>query len=206
MAYNRADIRTEVRNNLNELTADLFSDTQIDYAIAAEVRSLPRRGVYLEEVWEFDTTQNVQDYSLPDGTYKIELVEKNLGTSSVPNWEEVKGWKMYAGAIYFFVPPWITFTHRLYLRKSFTVLTDDTTTSDIPDEKMDLVIWGTVVRCLKMLMNYMLNAQNWDAIAKPDGITMPQVQAWLRDAKTEYKDLLKLYQTTPVAKDIDLVN
>lgn len=50
MAYLRSDIVTEVRDNLYETTADLWTDAQLVKHLRAEIRSLPRKGLYLEEL------------------------------------------------------------------------------------------------------------------------------------------------------------
>ena len=48
MAYIRSEIRTEIRDLLYEATADLISDAQLNRFIKQEIRSLPRKGIYLE--------------------------------------------------------------------------------------------------------------------------------------------------------------
>lgn len=205
MAYNRANIILEVRDAFYEDTADFFTDVKLQRFLKQEIRSLPRKDIYLEELWTTSSIVNQIDYTLPTGTYKVEMVERNIGTDAVPIWDEVKGWDQYAGALYLPAMPSYVWTMRIHARKAFADLTDDVTNSDIPDEKMEVVIWGTVVRAYKALMGYLKNAKNWDAIAKPDGVSLTQIQAWLRDAKAEYKELVQSYKTFPKPRDIDLV-
>ena len=205
MAYNRANIILEVRDAFYEDSADFFTDAKLQRFLKQEIRSLPRKGIYLEELWTTSTVVDQIDYTLPTGTYKVELVERNVGTAAAPDWDEQKGWDQYAGALYLVARPSTIWTMRIHARKAFSDLTDDTTNSDIPDEKMEVVIWGTVVRAYKALMGYLKNAKNWDAIAKPDGVSLTQIQAWLRDAKQEYKELVQSYKTFPKPRDIDLV-
>lgn len=206
MAYNRVDLRSEIRVNLNETTADLWQDTDLDKFINAEIRSLPRKGIYLEEIYEIDTVINQEEYSLPTNTHKVERVERNWGTASAPRWDEIKGWDNYAGALYLSPIPDTVFTIRVFVSYGFATLSDDVTAIEVPDEKIDVVIWGATVRAYKALMGYFVDAKNWDAIAKPDGISMNQVLNWYKEAKDEYKDILKTFRTIPRPRDIDLVN
>lgn len=202
----RSDIRGYVRDNLYESTADLVTDAQINTFINQELRSLPRKGIYLQEIWQTSTVVDQPDYSLPSGTYKIEKVQRNVATSAVPIWEEIKGWELFNGTLYFAYAPNIIYTMRAWLRKSFTDLTDDVTATDIPDDKTDVLVQGVLYRCLKMVVQYFLHARNWDALAKPDGIHMSELQGWLRDAKADYMSLIQLYRTVPKPREIDLVS
>lgn len=206
MSYLRSDIRSEVRDNLNETTADLWTDAQLNKYIRAEIRSLPRKRVYLEEVWSTNTEVDKIEYPLPSSNFKVESVERNWGTSSQPDWQPVGGWDQYGNTLELSFRPVEVFTMRIKSQMRFTDLSDDVTTSDIPDDKMDIVIWGTVVRAYKALMGYFIDAKNWDAIAKPDGISMNQVLNWLMEAKKEYKELLQVYKTSQRPRDINLVD
>ncbi len=189
MSYLRSDIRTEIRNNLNETVADLWSDTQLNYCIRRIIRRLPRLNIYLKEIWTITTVVDQLDYIVPDGTAEVELVEKNVGTSTRPDWQEIKGWEEYGGVLYLGSRPTTAWTMRVHLRKKFTDLSDDITTSDVPDDKMEVVTWGATVEAYKMLMSYLVDAKNWDSVAKPDGVSMNQVAGWLRDAKDELRDI-----------------
>lgn len=206
MSYNRADVILEVRDAFYEASANLFTDAQIKRFINQEIRSLPTKDIYLEEIHTTSTVINQLDYVLPTGTLKVEKLEVNLGTSSQPDWQEVKGFDTYGGALYLDLRPAIVETMRVHLRKAFTIFSDETTASDVPDDKMEVVIWGTVVRAYRAVMGYLRDAKNWDAIAKPSGIQMAQVQAWYRDAKTEYNKLIEQYHTVPRPREINLVD
>lgn len=205
MSYLRSDIRLEVRDAFYEASASLFTDAQLNRFIAQEIRSLPRKRIYLEEIHTTSTVVDQLDYVLPTGTIKVELVERNFGTSSQPQWDEVKGWDTYGGALYLSVRPSTVWTLRAHIQKSFTVLSDDLTTSDIPDDKMEIVVWGTVCRAYRGVMGYLRDEKNWDAIARPNGIEFNQVQSWYRDARQEYKEIVATYKTVPRPQDIDLV-
>lgn len=206
MSFLRSDIITEVRDSFYEDSASLFTDVKLRRFLAQEIRSLPRKGIYLEELHTTTTEVDRLDYPIPTGTNKIEKLERNWGTASQPDWVEIKGWDTYAGSIYLPERPTDTFTMRAHIQKGFTVLTDDVTASDIPDDKMEVVIWGVVVRAYRAIMGYLRDAKNWDAIAKPSGIQMAQINQWLRDAREIYNDLVRQYKTLPRPRDIDLVN
>lgn len=201
---NRLDIRTLARDYLNEATADLWTEATLNRLINEEIRSLPRKDIYLEEIHTVSTGVDQFDYTLPTGTVKVEKVEKNVGTSSKPDWQEWTGWDNYAGALYLRSRPTTAWTMRIHIKKKFTELSDDTTATDIPDEKVEVLVWGTVVRAYKALMGYFVDAKNWDSVAKPDGIGMSQVQNWLIQAKAEYRELVNLYKTSPRPRDINL--
>lgn len=205
MSYLRSDIRTEVRDNLYETTADLFTDAQLNRCIRRVIRRLTRQNIYLEEIHTTTTGIDQLDYVLPTGTLKVELVQRNWGTAAKPDWQEVKGWDNYGGVLYLSERPTVTWTLRAHLIKAFTDLADDVTTSDVPDEKMEVVVWGTTLEAYKLLMGYFKNAKNWDAIAKPDGVSMNQIVNWMREARDMYKELVRLYKTVPRPRDIDLV-
>lgn len=206
MAYTRADVRTEVRDTIDESVADLWTDARLNKFIASEIRGLPRKGIYLEEIWEVSTEQNKRDYPLPDGTYKVELVERNYGTASVTDYQEVKGWDNYGGALWLDTRPVDVWTMRIHIRKAFTTPVNDVDNLDIPDEKMEVVVVGAAIRAYRMLMGYLVDAKNWDTVSKPNGISMPMVQSWIRDLKADYLDLIKTFRTQPRVRDINLVD
>lgn len=199
-----SNVRTLVRDYLNEATADLWTDATLNRLINEEIRSLPQKHIYLEEIHTVSTVVDQYDYTLPAGTVKVEKVERNVGTASKPDWQEESGWDAYAGALYLRSRPTTVWTIRIHIKKKFSEFSDDVTPSDIPDEKMEVVVWGTVIRAYKALMGYFVDAKNWDAVAKPDGIGMPQVQGWLRDAKGEYRELINLYRTVPRPRFVNL--
>lgn len=204
MSYTRTDAITEIRDNLYEASADLWTDAQLIKHLRAEIRGLPRKRIFLEEIWSVPTEENRRDYSLPTGTFKIELLEKNIGTSDIEDYQEMKGWDMYANTLWLPYRPGHIFTMRAHLQKGFTDPSSDITL-DVPDDKMEVVIWGTCVRAYRQLIGYLLDAKNWDSIAKPDGISLNQVVTWLRDARAEYKELLNTYKSVPRPRDINLV-
>ena len=82
MSYDRDAILAEVRDNLYEVTADLWTDAQLIKHIRAEIRSLPRKNIYLEEIHTTSTVVDQIDYVLPTGTIEVEKVESDWGTST----------------------------------------------------------------------------------------------------------------------------
>lgn len=202
----RDAIRTSIRYYLYEDSADLFSDARINQAITDTLRELPRKNIYLEQIHTTARVKDQIDYTLPAGTLKVEKVEINLGTSSKPDWDEVKGWDLYGDALYLRSRPNDTYTMRIHIRKKFTNLTDDVTDTDVPNEKLEVLIAGAAYRCYKMLMGYFVDAKNWDSIAKPDGVSMNQVMNWLKMAKDDYEDLIQTFRTYPRPRDINLVD
>ena len=202
----RDAIRTSIRYYLYEDTADLFSDDRINQAITDTLRELPRKNIYLEQLHTAARVVDQIDYTLPAGTLEVEKVEINLGTSTKPDWDEVKGWDLYGDALYLRSRPSDTYTMRVHIRKKFTDLTDDITDTDVPDEKLELIYAGSAYRCYKMLMGYFVDAKNWDSIAKPDGVSMNQVMNWLRMAREDYKELIQTFKTYPRPREINLVD
>lgn len=205
MAYTRSDLITEIRDNLYETNADLWTDAQLVKHLRAEVRSLPKKNIYLEEIHTTTTVQDQIDYVLPTSTNKVEMVETDLGSGNLTDWQELKGWDNYGGAIYLPYRPSAGWTLRLHIKKGFTDLTTDGTTTDVPDDKVEVVVWGTCCRAYRQLMGYFVDARNWDSVGKPDGISMNQVRQWYDDARREYKDLIQIYRSVPRNRDINLV-
>lgn len=208
----RADIRTEVRDNIQEasgIDGAIFSDDLINRHIVREIRSLPQKEIYLEYLWE-ETLNPSTDYSdgitLPAGTVKVEEVERNDGSTSYPDWTSLKGIDNYNGAL--FLPSRVTTSYsiRAKLKKAFTVPSDDVTALDVPDDKCEVVVWGVTVRLYRILMGYLRGSQSWDSVTKPGQLEMTVVQNWLRDAGQHYKDLTQQYATSPKPRDIDLTS
>lgn len=209
MATTRSDLRTEIRDNIQEasgITGAIWSDILLNRHITREIRSLPKKDIYLEELWTTTTVQNQEDYTLPTGTHKVEKLERNDSTSAVPYWNEIKGYDTYAGALYLPYLPGSSETIRVHIKKQFTVPTDDVTAVDIPDDTCEVVVWGVTIRCYKMLIGYLRGSQSWDSVTKPGDLQIAFIQNWIRDAESYYKDLIKLYARIPRPRDIDLVS
>ncbi len=202
----RSDIRTRVRDYLYEATADIFSDAQLNRLYLEELRALPNKDVYLQELWTMTAVVDQYDYVLPTGTVKVELFERNDGTSTRPEWNVINGWVMDGNAIYLPFRPTQADTYRVHLKKRFTEVTDDSTVLDIPDEKSEVLVWGIVIRGYRMVIGYLRGSKSWDSVTKPGDLSIPVIQNWLRDAKSEYNDLLRTYATSPRPRDINLVS
>jgi len=205
MAQTRSDIRTRVRDYIYESVADIITDTQLNTLFLEELRSLPAKGIYLEELWTTSTVENQEDYTLPTGSFKAELVERNEGTTTAPRWVPIVGVDNYAGAIYLPYLPSTTESIRIKVKKKFTEVTDDSTALDLPDDKTEVLVWGIVVKAYKILIGYYRNDKSWDSVTKPGDVGLSSLQAWLRDAKSEYKDLIKMHASISRPRDIDLV-
>ncbi len=202
---NRSDIRTSVRYYLYEDTADLFSDNQINQAISDTLRELPKKGVYLEDTYTTTTIINQLSYTLPTNTFKVEKLEINNGTATQPDWDPMAGWDQYNNALYLRTLPYTADTIRVHIRKKFTDLTGDSTTTDVPSDILEVLYSGIVYRCYTMLIGYLVDAKNWDSIAKPDGISLNQVANWTGMAKKRYDELINTHKRFPRPRDINLV-
>jgi hypothetical protein len=208
MSYTRANIRTEVRDRLAEdaeSTSGIWTDVMINRAIKQEISALHRKGIYSREKDTSDTVVDQFDYTFPSGCYKIDLVERNWGTSAKSLWQPELGWYQNDTALYLGSRPTISYSMRISFRKKYTVLTDDVTISDIPDEKMEVVIIGTELRCLHRLAGYLGNTANWDSISKPDGVTINTINNYIQTVKKEYLDAIQTWRTSPPVKEINLV-
>lgn len=202
----RSDIRTRARDYMYESSADWFTDAQFNRLITEEIRSLPSKRIYLERVYTTALVANQMDYVLPTGTKKIERIERNQGTSSLPDWTEFTGWDIFNSALYLDYRPSTADTIRVFIRKEFSIPTDDVTLLDISDDVCEIVVWGVVVRAYKMVIGYLRQSKNWDSVAKPDYLTLNTVNNWLIEAKKDYNDLIKAYMTIPRPRDINLVS
>lgn len=205
MAVLRDEIRTRARDYLNESVADIWTEDQLNRYVTEELRSLPSKDIYLEEQWTTTTVANQQEYTLPTGTVKVESVEKNEGSSTYPNWIPLSGVDNYAGAITLPFLPSEGDQIRIKIKKAFDDVSDDTTALTLPDDKTEILVWGVVIRAYRQYIGYLRNSQSWDTVTKPGDHDISVIQGWLRDAKEQYNDLIKNYQTTPKPRDIDLV-
>jgi len=204
----KSAFRTLIREKLDESTADLWTDTQLDDFADEELRTLPAKNVYKEEVWESNTVVDKRTYPLPTGTIKVEKVEINdLNSTNEDDYNEIKGWDTFAGNLYLPQRTIAVYPLRLSIKKSFTPIADLTEGQalDIPDAKIEVLVLGTVLRAYSKLMGYFVDLKNWDYNAKPDGISMQQVQSWIRDIKTEYKEILSAVRFVPKPRFIDLI-
>jgi len=200
--------RTLIRNKLNETTADLWEDGDLDDLADEELRTLPAKNVYKEEVWDSKTAVNIKEYPLPSGTIKVEKVEINFSSSSVPDYQVQNGCDTFANVLYLPLRPTSVTDLRIWIKKSFTQLSalGESDPLDIPEEKIEVLVLGTVLRAYSKLMGYFVDLKNWDYNAKPDGISMQQVQSWTRDVKADYKDVLAAVRFNPKPRFIDLIN
>ncbi len=203
---NRADIRTFARDYIYEATADLISDDRLDNAIDHTMRELPRKGVYLEVIHTEDMVKNQIEYPLPARTLKVEKLEQNVGTDTLFDWQKMAGWDNYGGNLYLRYRPTTIYTMRFHLKKNFTVLADDETATDVPDEKLELVALGAALRAYKMLMGFFMKSSNWDALGKPDGTDMGRLTRWIRLLDDDYNKIIKTFRTVPRARTINLVD
>ncbi len=212
MATLRSDLRTEIRDNIQEVSGvqnAIWSDTLLNRHISREIQSLHNKNIFKEAVYSA-TLDSSTDYSsgivLPTGTVKIEELERNDGTSTNPDWNPLLGVDNYAGAL--FLPFTITndMSIRGKLKKKFTVPSDDVTALDVPDDVCEVVVWGVTIRCFKMLIGYLANSKSWDSVTKPGNLQITSVQNWIRDAEKYYQDLVKQYATNPRPRDIDLTS
>jgi len=204
----QSDIRARVRNYLYEQSTDpaqLWTDSQLNGWIVEELRRLPQEAVYAKEVWQATQVQNQLSYTLPDGTFEVEFLEINLGTTDVPDWVPVEGWSTYAGSLFLPFRPTKTYPMRIHIRKRFVTPTDDNTTLDIADDQSEVLVLGVVVRAVRAFLSYFADARNWDTVAKPDGVDLPKLQAWYRELKSDYERAIKVYKFYPRNRNIDLL-
>lgn len=212
MATLRSDLRTEIRDNLQEasgIDGAIWSDDLLNRHITREIRSLPAKDIYDEDIYTvtLDPTIDYSDgISLPTGTVKVEAVERNDGTSSFPDWIGISGVDNYNGAIFLPYRVHTAVSLRLKIKKTFTVPTDDVTALDIPDDKCEIVAAGVTLRCFKMLVAYLFKSISWDSVTKPGDVQVSVAQNWVRDAKKEYDEVIRNYRTEPRPRDIDLVS
>lgn len=206
MSTVRSDIRTRVRDYLYEATADWFSNDQLNRLITEEVLSLPTKGVTNKAVYTTNLVVDQTDYTLPDNCVEVENIEINNGTTTDPDWDDFLGWRVFNDALYLDGKPSKADEIRIFIQTEFTAPTDDVTALDISDDACEILVWGVVVRCYKMVIGYLRQSKNWDSVGKPESISVSTVQQWLIEAKRDYLDLLKQYSTMEYVKEINLVS
>jgi len=205
----KAELRTEIRRRLYESTADLWTNADIDAFARQEIMSLPAKNIYKEEIYTTAFVEDQEDYLLPTGTFKVEKIEVDYGNTTDHEWIKAdNGWDHYAGSLWFTPAPNVTYPFRVFCKMNFTDLDSytDNQEIDVPEDKLEVVILGAALRGYSSLMGYFVDNKNWDYNAKPDGTNMNQVQAWIRDIKTEYMDALKYAKKSPQPRFIDLTS
>lgn len=207
----KSDFLALVRIKLYEKSTAVtkfWEDADI-YALAdEELRSLPAKNIYLEEIQKTTVTDD-KEYGLPSGTFKVESVEYNNGTTTKPDWiPVVGGWDTFANTLTFTSAFSTGSEVRIKIKKSFTPLSTLATGDalDISDYQIEALVTGTVLRAYSALMGYFVDLQNWDYNAKPDGISYPQVQVWTREIKNEYLDVVRNVKKTPLPRFINLTD
>ena len=183
-----------------------FVDATIQRFLSEELLSLPSKNIYKEEIWSIALSENVQDYTLPTGTFKLETIERNDGTITSTNWNEIGGWDTYGNAVHFDFLPYTSLGIRGHLKMFYADLTDDNTDIELEDDKVEALVWGIVVRCYKALIGYYRGNMSWDSVTKPGDVGISPVQMWLRDAKLEQKEIIQRYAISALPKDIDLIS
>jgi hypothetical protein len=197
-------VRDYLFDEVGDGIAGSFTDVKLQRFLTEELLSLPSKNIYKEEVWAMPLSENVQDYTLPTGTFKLEIVERNDGSSTTPAWNEISGWDTYGNTLHLDFLPYISMNIRGHLKMFFADLTDDNTDIELEDDKTEALVWGIVVRCYKALIAFYRGSQSWDSVTKPGDVGIGSVQGWLRDAKQEQKEIIQRYATSARPRDINL--
>lgn len=208
----REDLRTEIRDNIQEasgIQGAIFTDALINRHIKREILSLPKKDVYKEESWT-QTLDSTTDYStglqLPSNTAKVELVERNDGTTGYPDWNPLSGVDNYSGAIFFPYKITTSTQIRVKVKRAFTVPTDDVTALDIDDDIAEVIVWGTTVRLYRILIGYLRGSQSWDSVTKPGDLQITVIMTWIREAEAYYRSLIQEFAYVPRPREISLVD
>jgi hypothetical protein len=199
------EILAEIRRLLYEASADLWTDADLIAHANAEIRLLPFKGIFLEELWTTSKVADQQDYAVPSDTFKIELLEENTGTTDNPSWEEMKGYDFYAGALWLSSMPSDTHTIRAWISKAFSAIAANNTESDIPETKIDIVIYGAAIRAYQQLVGYIVDSKNYDSNIKPDGISLSNVRGWIVELEAHQKRMLEVIRGIPRPRQINMV-
>jgi len=205
----RTDLRTEIRDYIYEASGEtgaIWSDAVLNRMISREVQALPSNDIYLEETWTTTTVVDQYDYTLPTGTQKVEQVERNDGTTDLPDWNELNGCDTYGDVLTLPYRPSAADTLRIKIKKAFTIPSDDTTNLEVPDDKCEVIVVGVALRCFKRMIGYLSKSVSWDTVTKPGDLAIPAIQSWIQSAKQDYKELIKRFASVPKPRDINLVS
>ncbi len=204
----RSDYRDLVIGKLANLSTnlpDIFSAEEMNSAFLSGLRSLPYKGLYLEQKWYKTLEVNVKEYGIPSTMVKVEKVQINQGTSDVENWCDERGWETFANVIHLARTPSSAQTMRLWGKFAFTEVTDDDTAVDLPDAKSEVLVMAMVRRLLDNLISYMIDSTNYDSMVKPSGATLPQVKGWRDEVRLEEERMIKSMQKNPRVREMNLV-
>lgn len=204
----RSDARNRIRNYLYEQgteTVKLWTDAQLNDWMFEEVQSWWGKSIYNPEVMESVSEDGMTEFDVPDRTIAIDLIEIDYNNGATPRrWSKVVGWKRYGGKVILGNPIYGTYPLRMFCRRQYQSPAEDSLTLGITDAQMEVLVAGVCLRAYRALMGYFVDAKNWDAVAKPDGISFNQVQNWYRMLKEDYEGMVRRNKRQPTARDIDL--
>lgn len=206
----REDYRTLVKSkiaNLSTNLSDIFSDEEINNAFLHTLQSLPYKNLPKEKKSTTTLVLNKSEYSVPSGAMQIVKIERNDGSTAIPNWIELKGWKVFAREIHLRSLPSTTNTIRTWYLKRWGEPADDNDTIDSElDSKQEVIVTGIVKRLMETLMNYLIDASNYDSTIKPTGATLPQVRQWYEQMRLTEETLINSFKTTRQPDKINMVD
>ena len=205
----RQDIRQAVRDGLHESVADLWTDAEINRHINEEIRSLPAKGVYLEAVNDGTLAADSYTFSLTSLDSSLRIIEdiwQNNGTATDPDWGPfLYDYTIYNNTLYIKNPPTDAIPIRVFSQDGFTELSTDTATITIPNDTVEVVTVGVVLRCYRSLMAYLMNSNNLDLGTRPNSVSASQAAQWVAEVKKDYKELLQGARRVPKPREINLV-
>ncbi len=203
----RKELRTRITNKLAKLSVnlpDIFPASEVNDAFLDALRGLPYKGVYREEKWTKTLKVDEKEYALPTDHLKVERVEVNYGSSTKEDYQRQQGWEEFGGELHLASSPSEARTMRVWSKKKFLEITDDTTALDVPDDKTEAVLLGAIRRLLSNLINYMIDSKNYDSIVKPSGATLPQVKSWRDEVRLEEERTIREFRTKPRPREMNL--
>src|SRR3990167_886850 len=165
MSATRSEIRTQIRQNLNQTSAPstgLWSDTQINQKITNRIRRLNRFFRIGAIDTSLATSSCTVEYSFPTGVVRINKIEMwDLYNTPNTNLGEILNWKTFndAGTWKIIFPQELSYssdnptayTLKLFCEKRLTEPSADGTSLDCQLEEEELIVVCASMDCLRDL-------------------------------------------------------
>lgn len=198
MATTNASFRIEQRELLSDAgTVELFKTATLDRWRDAELRGLYRFGIAKEDTnytgthtSMLATTTTQTDFALPSGWLRVTKIEFWTNTSATEYVNDSYSWddRVRASFITIYDAP-LHYDHRIKLMglKEWTGIDDST----MPQEVVDVVLYGSVLRALTSLINKRGSSRRAAAASRNSDTTMGSLAFWRRAFKEDYREAIR---------------
>lgn len=199
----RSDYVNSAKLELIDLDTNLpqvFGTEQYNASFTTAINRLNFKGISKEAVYyvtcSADGTGNAPlTYPLDDAIKEVLSVHIKGANDDVEDYQELNGWEVFANALTLNARPSLNSTLKLKTHEYWTVVSDDDATVDTwLDKQAEIVVAIMIEELLRVFINYLIDANNYDTSAKPSGSSLAQVRGWYRDQVSRVDKLVMTYR------------